>query len=85
MPRIVLAIVTGLASLMLASSQPAFAQDAAGFQAYLTQLRAAALAEGVSAATLDRVLPTLTFSETAIRIDQKASGGGGSGGARDGR
>ncbi|MBH9538009.1 lytic murein transglycosylase [Novosphingopyxis sp. YJ-S2-01] len=79
MPRIVLAIVTGLASLMLASSQPAFAQDAAGFQAYLTQLRAAALAEGVSAATLDRVLPTLTFSETAIRIDQKASGGGGSG------
>ncbi|WP_420605246.1 lytic murein transglycosylase [Novosphingopyxis sp.] len=79
MPRKVLAIVTCMASLLLVGSQPAFAQDAYGFQTYLTQLRAAALAEGVGAETLDRVLPTLEFSESAIRIDQKASGGGGTG------
>ena len=79
MPRKYLAIVTCMALLLLAGSQPALAQDATGFQSYLNELRAAALAEGVSTQTLDRVLPTLEFSETAIRIDQKASGGGGSG------
>ena len=79
MPRNIILAAACFGSLFLAGSQPVLAQDATGYQAYLPQLRAAALADGVSAQTLDRVLPTLEFSETAISIDQRASGGGGSG------
>jgi lytic murein transglycosylase len=47
----------------------------AGFQAYLPQLRAQAARAGVSAATLDRVFPTLTFSSRTIALDRAQPGG----------
>lgn len=41
------------------------------FRSYLAQVRSRALKEGVSAATLDRVLPTLTFNERVVRLDRQ--------------
>jgi membrane-bound lytic murein transglycosylase B len=46
-----------------------------GFQAYLPQLRAQALAAGVSARTADLVLPTLAFSARAVQLDRGQPGG----------
>ena len=52
----------------------AFAQTGglsqAGFQAYLTQLRGTALAQGVSRNTVERVFPTLEFSSRTIELDR---------------
>lgn len=48
----------------------AAAQDESGFQAYLQVLRGQALARGVSALTLDRVLPTLTLNTRVIELDR---------------
>src|SRR5690349_3090345 len=48
---------------------------AAGFQAYLPELRARALAEGVSRATVAQVFPTLEFSARTIELDQAQPGG----------
>ena len=42
-----------------------------GFRAYLLQVRRRALAEGVSTATLDRVLPSLSFNRTVVRLDKQ--------------
>ena len=42
----------------------------AGFQAYLPQLRARALAQGVSRNTVDRIFPTLEFSQRTIDLDR---------------
>ena len=47
----------------------------AGFQAYLPELRAQALAQGVSRSTIDRVFPTLQFSARTIELDQAQPGG----------
>lgn len=47
----------------------------AGFQDYLPQLRARALAEGVSQATIDRIFPTLTFSARTVQLDRQQPGG----------
>jgi lytic murein transglycosylase len=52
----------------------AAAQDEAGFQAYLQTLRAQALARGVSRATLDAVLPTLTLNQRVIDLDRAQPG-----------
>jgi lytic murein transglycosylase len=46
-----------------------------GFRAYLTQLRAQAERAGVSRATLDRVMPTLSFSARAVELDRAQPGG----------
>jgi membrane-bound lytic murein transglycosylase B len=48
----------------------------AGFQAFIPELRRAALAAGVRADTLDRVLPTLIFSARAVQLDRAQPGGG---------
>lgn len=55
----------------------AFAQEttASGFPAYVAGLRGRALAQGVSAATLDAVLPTLRFDAHVIELDQSQPGG----------
>jgi len=42
----------------------------AGFQAYLPQLRAYSLSQGVSRATVDRIFPTLEFSSRTIELDR---------------
>ncbi len=43
----------------------------AGFRAYLGQVRQKALTEGVSATTLDRVLPTISFNARVVRLDRQ--------------
>ena len=52
----------------------ASAQDEAGFQQYLTTLRGQAAARGVSGATLDAVLPTLTLNARVIELDRAQPG-----------
>ena len=55
---------------------PAVAQDEAGFQAYINgPLRAQALREGVSARTLDAVLPTLSYNPRVVELDRDQPGG----------
>lgn len=43
----------------------------AGFRAYLAQVRQRALREGVTTATLDRVLPSLNFNANVVRLDRQ--------------
>lgn len=59
-----------------AGGAPAVAQDEAGFQSYINgPLREQALREGVSARTLDAVLPTLTYNPRVIELDRDQPGG----------
>lgn len=60
---------------MLVGSAPARAQDEAGFQSYLQQVRGTALSQGVSRTTLDAVLPTLTLNARVIELDRRQPGG----------
>ncbi|PCD03027.1 lytic transglycosylase [Sphingomonas spermidinifaciens] len=53
----------------------AAAQGEAGFQAYLSQVRGRALAAGVTARTLDAVLPTLSVNPRVIELDRGQPGG----------
>ena len=62
--------------LAVGTAGGAAAQDEAGFQAYLRQVRSRALADGVSARTLDTVLPTLTVNPRVIELDRAQPGGG---------
>ncbi|QDX25369.1 lytic murein transglycosylase [Sphingomonas suaedae] len=65
---------TAVAALGVAGA-PAVAQDEAGFQAYINgPLRQQALAEGVSARTLDAVLPSLTYNPRVIELDRDQPG-----------
>ena len=70
--------VARIVSLFLALfcfAEAACAQSEQGFQAYLQELRAQALAEGVSARTLDSVLPTLTYDPRVVSLDRDQPGG----------
>ena len=49
----------------------AAAQDEAGFQSYLRELRGQAIAAGVRATTVDAVLPTLTYNARVVELDQR--------------
>ena len=54
----------------------AFAQDQeAGFQAYLQTIATIARTQGVSQATLDNVLPTLTYNPRVAELDRQQPGG----------
>lgn len=64
------------AALALCIGAPGAAQDDAGFQTFLQQqVRPRALADGVSARTLDQVLPTLTVNPRVIALDRSQPGG----------
>ena len=63
------------AALALVVGAPVAAQDEAGFQAFLAQVRQQALSEGVSVRTLDQVLPTLTFNARVVELDRSQPGG----------
>ncbi len=43
----------------------------AGFRTYLAQVRQRALREGVTAATLDRVLPSIAYNDRVVRLDRQ--------------
>jgi lytic murein transglycosylase len=62
------------AILCLSASNPATAQDEAGFQSYLGTLRGQAEARGVSRATLDAVLPGMTLNTRVIELDRAQPG-----------
>jgi lytic murein transglycosylase len=61
-------------ALAMAGCGPAAAQDEAGFQAYMAQLRQQALAEGVRPATADAVFPGLTLNTRVIELDRAQPG-----------
>ncbi len=63
------------AALALCIGAPAGAQDEAGFQAFLGQIRGQALRQGVSSRTLDAVLPGLTFNSRVVELDRAQPGG----------
>ncbi len=66
---------TVIAACTLANA-PAVAQDEAGFQAYINgPLRQQALREGVSARTLDAVLPSLSYNARVVELDRDQPGG----------
>ncbi len=58
-----------LAVPLLSSASPATAQQD-GFQAYLASLWPRAQAMGISRATFDRVVPTLTFNPRVVALDR---------------
>lgn len=70
--RVALAAVL---ALIAGSVVPCRAQDAAGYADYLVTLRQLAAARGVSQATLDRVMPTVTFNPRVIQLDRAQPGG----------
>jgi lytic murein transglycosylase len=53
-----------------APAMPAVVEVDTGFQRYLAELRARALAEGVRAQTVDAILPTLTFNSRVVELDR---------------
>lgn len=60
-------------STLVVSTAQAQSED--GFQQFLNGLRGRAEREGVTRATLDRVLPTLTFNPRVIELDRAQPGG----------
>jgi len=70
-------IASGVAAICVCAGigGSAVAQDDAGFQTYLGTLRGQAEAKGVSRATLDAVLPTLTLNQRVIELDRQQPGG----------
>lgn len=73
------AAVIGLFSILLSAPALAQSSEEAGFQAYLQQLAARARAEGVTQATINRILPGLTFNPRVIALDRAQPGSGSSG------
>jgi membrane-bound lytic murein transglycosylase B len=72
MKRLTGVLLAGLACATVGAS--ARAQDEAGFQSFLGTLRAQALARGVTAATLDAVLPGMTLNQRVIELDRAQPG-----------
>jgi membrane-bound lytic murein transglycosylase B len=68
----------GVALVPMTGSVPLQAQDAsavpvvpAGYREYLETVRVKAAAEGVSAATLDRVIPGLRYNARVVQLDRQ--------------
>ena len=61
---------TGIATSV---TQSTVAQDASqgSFQQYLAQVRTKAVAEGVRPQTVDRVLASISYNDTVVRLDRK--------------
>ncbi|MBW6523604.1 lytic murein transglycosylase [Sphingomonas sp. RHCKR47] len=59
------------AALLLVNGQAASAQDETGFRSYLSALRANAIAAGVRPATVDTVLPTLSYNARVVELDRQ--------------
>ena len=76
------ALITSMAPLHAqdASSDVSVVSDeAAGFSRFVVSLRAQAIAEGVRPATFDSVVPTLSYDQHVVRLDQSQPGGSGNG------
>jgi membrane-bound lytic murein transglycosylase B len=68
------ALVAGLPSTAPLVA-PVSAQNAVTFGDFLAQLRALASSQGVSAATLDAVMPTLALNSHVVELDRAQPGG----------
>ena len=66
---------SAMSAAAIAQTLPSPPLSEEGFRNYLPQLRAKALAEGVSRSTIDRVFPTLEFSRRTVELDQAQPGG----------
>ena len=84
----ILPVVIALAAVFAPITAEPFRVDAQesapavdGFHAFLDGLRPRAMRAGVSAATLDAVLPTLSFNPRVIQLDQGQPGGNPAAGA----
>ena len=75
-------LLKGFSLLAFLSAQPILAQDSimpdqqaiameSGFRVYLAQVRQRALSEGVSAKTVDSVLPSIRYNERVVRLDRQ--------------
>ncbi len=73
--RVFLKLLGFCAAVGMAAASPALAQSEQGFRQYLDQVRERAIAEGVNPATLDRVLPTLSYNPRVIQLDRSQPGG----------
>jgi membrane-bound lytic murein transglycosylase B len=56
-------------------SAPVTAQSSMDFRTFTRQLGQQAVAQGVRQSTVDAVIPTLVFNETAVRLDRAQPGG----------
>jgi lytic murein transglycosylase len=63
------------AVLVMMAGGSAAAQDEGGFQAYLRDVAVRARAQGVRQATIDAVLPTLTYNARVVELDRQQPGG----------
>ncbi len=59
---------SSVAQIVPVAAEPVFVES--GFRQYLAQVRLRAVREGVTAATLDRVLPSLVYNERVVRLDR---------------
>jgi len=78
MRRLIFAAAAAIAALLPSPGGIAWTQveeSPDGFQAYLRSLRPRALAAGVSGATFDAVIPTLSFNPRVIAFDRSQPGG----------
>ena len=64
-----------LAAGVWLTASAASAQDEAGFQSYLTDVRSRAVAQGVRPSTADLVLAGLTYNKRVIDLDHAQPGG----------
>jgi lytic murein transglycosylase len=65
----------GVAAAAPVAAQGSTGLSQAGFEAYLPQLRAQALRQGVRQSTIDQIFPTLQFSARTVQLDQAQPGG----------
>ena len=72
--RFILTVFAAVAGL-IGWSATTVAQTDTGFRNYMQQLRAQAIAEGVNPATLDAVMPTLTYDSRVVALDRDQPGG----------
>ena len=74
--RLFRAVLCAAAASLLAAT-PACGQDENGFRQYLQSVATRARAQGVSQATIDAVLPTLTYNPRVVELDRQQPGGTG--------
>jgi lytic murein transglycosylase len=68
-----LAVLVPASSACWGQSGGGFSEE--GFSAYLPQLRAEALRQGVGSRTVDTIFPTLAFSPRTVELDRAQPGG----------
>lgn len=73
--NLLIAAAAALASLPVAAPAQEGSYSDGGFRAYLPQLRAEAMRDGVSPRTVDSVFPSLEFSARTIELDRGQPGG----------